>query len=241
MRRIWTAYERIQVLNRYAEVGALALAEELGRSADSVSSEARRNGLVTPGYRMRQGKRRAARSPTVNTGFFDEPTAAVACVLGYIWACGSIKTKHRHVLRLSCPRDELAGLKHIKSLLGSKHLIQTYENRNVLEICNSRLVESLIRQFGHPPGRKSDGEPPELSDGLVPAFAQGHLLATGRRGKDFLCWKGHRSVIRWLADRIAWLAVVPMPIFRAETQRISIRWDTEAAVRTITAWLESAH
>jgi len=121
MRRTWTANERIQVIENYAERGAVALAATLGRSADSVSSQARRHGVVSCDYRHRQGRTRAAKSSTVNTRFFETTTPATAFVVGYIWACGSVKHKHRKVLRIACPYGNTKQLRRIRDLMGSRH------------------------------------------------------------------------------------------------------------------------
>lgn len=238
MRRMWTADERIHLIERYAPDGASAIAARIGRSADSVSSQARRHGLRSPDYRKRQAQRRSANSRTVNPLFFEETTPAMAFVVGYIWACGSIKTKHRHVLRMACSRETRFKIDRIQRLLGTKHCIQIYEHRYVLEVCNRSLVESFVGRFGMPPSRRTDGKPPVLADGLVAGFAAGHLLGSGSRGHGYVRWRGHESVIRWLAARIVKLAGVPEPLFSTTTKRIAICWQDESALETINSWLE---
>jgi hypothetical protein len=233
---MWTADERIHLIERYAPDGATAIAARIGRSADSVSSQARRHGLRSPDYRKRQVQKRASLSRTVNTTFFEESTPEMALALGYIWGCGSI-IKRCHVLRVSCSRDERFKIDRIRRLLGSQHCIQRFEHRYVLEVCNHLLVESFVKRFGLPPGRSTDGKPPVLADGLVAGFAAGHLLGTGSRGYGYVRWRGHESVIRWLAGKIVKLAGVPKPLFTTTTKRISIRWHDDFALEAINSWL----
>jgi hypothetical protein len=173
----------------------------------------------------------------VNTKFFDEPTPVMAFVVGYIWACGSIKTKHRHVLRVTCSPDERYKLNQIQRLLGSQHSIQVYQHQYVLEISNRLLVESFVSRFGLPPSRLADGDPPVLDDGLVAGFAGGHLLGTGYRHPACIRWRGHSSVIHWLSTKIVKLVGVPEPLFTNKTKRISIRWRDQSSLDAINAWL----
>jgi len=239
MRRTWTANERIQVIENYAERGAVALAATLGRSADSVSSQARRHGVVSCDYRHRQGRTRAAKSSTVNTRFFETTTPATAFVVGYIWACGSVKHKHRKVLRIACPYGNTKQLRRIRDLMGSRHEIQTYEYRHVLELCNSRLTESLVERFGWPPGRQRDGNPPYLADAFMARFAAGHLAATGTQGDEYVRWNGHPSVIARIASVITAQLKVPPPAILNDRVRRALLWRGAPSVRAIRAWLES--
>lgn len=240
MRRTWTAEERRLLLDNYRSSGALALARELNRSPDAVSSQAKRHGLMSPDYRKRQARDRVERSPSVNTLFFDTPTPAAAFVAGYIWACGSIKTKHRKVVRVSSPYGDTGGMRIIQRAIGSRHLIQTYENRQVLEISNSRLVGAFLDHWGMPPGRRRDGSPPRLADELVARFATGYLLARGCRSDRYIRWTGHANVMDWLATRIVSQANVPPPDWFAQTSRPTIRWIEIPAVRAVGAWLDGA-
>lgn len=240
MRQIWTATERRLLIAHYAERGATALAEELGRTADSVSSQARRHGLSSRDYRRRTGLARASLSPTVNPRFFEgEPTPATAFVLGYIWGCGSIKHKFRKVIRITCPHGDIKPLKRIRDLMRSRHLIQTSEHQHVLEICNSYLTESLIQHFGVPPGRAHDGQPPCLPDTLLASFAAGHLSATGSRSPQSVRWFGHASVIAWIAAGISTQVNVPPPKYLNDRVRKSIVWVDPTSVRAISEWLDS--
>jgi hypothetical protein len=238
MRRMWSTQERTYVIEHYATVGAVGLAGQVGRSANSISSQARRHGVSTPGYRVRQARARVEHSSSVNVRFFELATPETAYVVGYIWACGSIKTKHRKVLRVACPRSQVNGLCRIQSHLESRHLIQNNEFKSVLEICNSRVVESLLERFGKPPGRDRDGEPPRLDSRLLPHFAAGHMRATGYRGECVVEWRGHPSVIAWLGERIASKARVPRATYAHGTGRVTIGWDDPVHVEAIGTWLD---
>ena len=238
MRRVWTADEKAQVVARYATLGATVLADALGRSPDSISSQARRYGLACPDHRKRQAHARAERSTTVNTRFFDTTTPATVFAVGYIWACGSIKTKHRKVLRIGCPRGQANNMRLVLGMLESRHQIQTYANTHVVELCNNRLVEALVARFGVPPGRQRDGSPPLLEDRLVARFAAGHLLATGSQNELHVRWSGHPSVIAWLGTKIPMLVNVPPADCGSHTARAAICWNTPQSVLCIRAWLD---
>jgi len=237
MRRMWTIDERTRVIDHYGRLGATALGFELGRSPDSVSSQARRHGLVSCDYRKRQARTRVGRSKSVNINFFEADTPEMVYVLGYIWACGSVKTKHRKTLRLVCPYGETKGMRKVREMMSARHLIQTNENTHVLEICNSLLVEQLVARFGMPPGRRRDALPPAISPHHMAAFAGGHLLATGTRNAIHVSWCGHPAVVDWLRGSIASQAGVPPGILYSATARPSVRWADPASVRAIGAWL----
>lgn len=63
MRRIWTHAEIALVVSRYHREGPAALARELGRSASSVSSLARRFGQKTPRRKYRRQREATAGAP----------------------------------------------------------------------------------------------------------------------------------------------------------------------------------
>jgi len=170
--------------------------------------------------------------------FLNNDTPENAFVAGYIWACGSIRTTHRAVLRASCPREDSDRLRKVRTLLKSQNLIQTYENRHVLEICNSVFVEAFLERFGMPPGRRTDGNPPRVSPKLLSRFAAGYLAGAGGRSEAHVLFRGHRSVIQWLAPGIMAQVDVPEPVLNADLARHSIRWADPESVRAIRAWLE---
>jgi hypothetical protein len=238
MGRRWTPQESALVSKRYAAEGPLPLAAELGRSPDSVSSLARRYGIASAGGRKLQAANRVIKSRTVNVGFFDTMSAEVAFVLGFVWACGSVKTKHRKVLRMVLPQERREVFPAIQHPMGSRHLVQTYEHTRVLEICNSRLVQSLLDRHGPPPASNPTPDQPRIPPELVRKFAAGHLLATGHRSATFICWLGHNAVIEWLSEKIQTQARVPPPQAKPFGSRSRISWTKEVEMSAIEGWME---
>jgi hypothetical protein len=238
MRRLWMPAERKRVLERYSLDGPAKLAAELGRSVDSVSSLARRYGQKSLRSRERQAASRSRGSPSLNTRFFDEPSRHGAFVLGVIWACGSIKTKHGKVLRLVVPADRRAVLLRVLELMDSKHQIQTYDERKVVEICNAYLMSTLLDRFGHPPASSTDPDLPGIASEFVPMFASGHLQATGGRDNTHVRWSGHKDVIVWLADEIRRQTKAGPPTEERLGRRLTIRWQSPPDVAGIGKWLD---
>ena len=240
MRRLWMPAERKRVLERYSLDGSAGLASQLGRSVDSVTSLARRYGLKSLRCRQRQAASRSRGSPSLNTRFFDEPDGEGAFVLGVIWACGSIKTKHGKVLRLVVPADRRAVLLRVLELMNSKHQIQTYDERRVVEICNAHLVSTFLDRFGHPPASSADPDLPWIASDLVPMFASGHLQATGSRDDSHVRWSGHKDVMVWLADEIRRQAKAGPPEEEPIGGRLTIRWRAPSDLAGIGRWLGEA-
>jgi hypothetical protein len=238
MRRVWTAADRRDIAQAYVREGAYALAERLGRSANSVCSQARRFGLRSAVRRAKQGDTRVRSNRTVNARFFGRVTPDVAFTLGFIWASGSIRTKHRHVLRLVCHEERVDRLNQILTLLESKHQLQQYGTRIVVELGNSHLVQSLIDGFGLPPGRRSAGTLPRLDGALTPHFASGHLFATGISNPQCVCWRGHPRVVRWLADQIQVALPVSSPRVSCWGNSMSAAWTQTGDIQAIRTWLE---
>lgn len=239
MRQLWTTTERRELTQSYAAEGASALATRLGRSIDAVCSQARRYGIHSTVRRLLQGRTRAQSSHTVNALFFDKTTLEVSFVLGFIWACGSVRTKHRHILRLVCYEDRVERLRVILDMLQSRHQIQRYGNRLVVELGNHRLVQTLIERFGKPPGKDSEGTLPRLPRSMVPQFASGHLSATGVSSPQSLRWRGHPLVISWLVEHIqAALSITDPRVSRwGKTQ--SAAWTNLGEIQEIRQWLEN--
>jgi hypothetical protein len=240
MRRIWIPSERKRVLERYCLDGPAKLAAELGRSVDSISSFAGRYGQKSLHSRERQAASRSRGSPSLNTRFFDEVNPQSAFVLGVIWACGSIKTKHGKVLRLVVPTDRRKVLNRILELMSSKHLIQTYDERNVVELCNAYLVSTFLDRFGHPPASSADPDLPWIGSEFVPMFASGHLQATGGRDDTHVRWSGHKDVIVWLADEIRRRTKAGSPEEDRFGGRLTIRWRAQVDLAGIGRWLDEA-
>ena len=240
MRRLWIPTERRRVLERYSLDGPAKLAAELGRSADSISSFAGRYGQKSLRSRERQAASRSRGSPSLNTRFFDEVNHQSAFVLGVIWACGSIKTKHGKVLRLVVPTDRRKVLDRVLELMSSKHLIQTYDDRNVVELCNAYLVSTFLDRFGHPPASSADPDLPWIGSEFVPMFANGHLQATGRRSETYVSLRGHEAVMPWLAGEIRSQTKAGPPTEERLGKRLTIRWQSPPDVAGIGKWLDGA-
>jgi len=238
MRRSWIPAERKRVLESYSLDGPTKLAAELGRSADSISSFAGRYGQKSLRSRERQAASRSRGSPSLNTRFFDEVNHQSAFVLGVIWACGSIKTKHGKVLRLVVPTDRRKVLNRILELMSSKHLIQTYDERNVVELCNAYLVSTFLDRFGHPPASSADPDLPWIGSEFVPMFANGHLQATGGRSETYVSLRGHEAVMPWLAGEIRSQTKAGPPTEERFGKRLTIRWQSPPDVAGIGKWLD---
>lgn len=115
----------------------------------------------------------------------------VAYVLGVVWGWGRPKTRSPKVLKFIAPIDRKAVLDRALLLLGSRHQIQELDGRLIVEIGNSHLAESLVRNFGHPPGRTDRITPlPVLPFELIPHFARGLLQAAGQNGDEGIAWIG---------------------------------------------------
>jgi hypothetical protein len=142
-RRTWSLEEIKRVAERYPEEGPTRLAQLFHRSDDSVTSLARRFGLRSTHRRTRQASTRASKTATVRPDFFDTPSPSVAYVVGFIFGCGSVKTRTRHVLRIRCPFSREPALRRVLELVGSKHSPQRGRRRILVEAGNRRLVASL--------------------------------------------------------------------------------------------------
>ena len=241
MKNTWTPEERTLLLRHYATEGPAPIAARLGRSVYAVSSQARRHGVRSLQGRIRQAERRTAETLTVNSHFFDTCTPTSAYVLGFIWARGSVKIRHRKVIRLVCSTQRRSDLTTILGLMLSRHQIQTYDDRRVVEICNSRLVDALLANHGQPPGRNSSGIPPRISDTLVARFARGYLLGAGRRDQHHIRWTGHTGVVTWLGKKIETLAEVSPPEVDLQGAKTLIRWTRPDDLLGIEDWLELAN
>jgi hypothetical protein len=65
-------------------------------------------------------------------------------------------------------------------MMGSKHSLQRGRRRILVELGNSLLVASLIRNYGKPPDRNDPDPPiPTIVPEHVPYFVRGFLDAAG--------------------------------------------------------------
>jgi hypothetical protein len=238
MRQLWTTTDLRELTRSYAAEGASALATRLGRSVHSVCSQARRYGIRSSVRRLQQVQTRAQSSPTVNAHFFDDTTPEVSFVLGFIWACGSVRTKHRHILRLVCYEDREERLQVVLDMLQSRHQLQRYGNRLVVELGNHRVVQTLIELFGKPPGKNSEGTLPRLPESMVPLFANGHLFATGVSSPQSLRWRGHPQVISWLVEQMQAALPITDPRVSKWGKTLSAAWTNPSDIQEIRQWLE---
>ena len=238
MRRQWTPSETNELVTRFPAEGAAGLALNLGRSVDSICSQARRYGVRSQTRRLRQAHSRAIGCPTVNARFFEQLTPNVAFVLGFVWANGTVRTRHRSVLRLSVDADREDRLQNVLKLMGSRHQVQRHGYRVVVEVCNSRLVHSLIGRFGSP--RHSNPKPsiPALPATLIPQFASGFLNAAGYETETVVRWTGHPETVRELQAVIQTSIVVTKPRRTEFGRTVSIAWTDENDIQLIRHWLK---
>lgn len=239
MRQFWSGAERRVLAQSYSQEGAYALAQRLGRSYHSVYSQARRYGLESKNRLTQKGSFPVWMNRSVNPLFFDQVTPQSIYTLGFIWACGSIRTKHRKILRLVSLKERWNQLSRVLALLNSKHQIQTYGPRLIVEICNSRLVEAVVEKYGIPPGRYSEGNLPRLDGSWVPPFAKGYLDARGGMGCHFLSWTGHPVVVSWLADQTQAACAVSEPRVSRWGKSLNVAWTEPGDVQEIQQWLEN--
>ena len=238
MGQMWTSAEVCELATRFPAEGAAGLAMALGRSVDSICSKAHRYGIRSQTRRVRQGRSRAIGNRTVNARFFDKTDATVAFALGFIWACGSVRTRNRCVLRISCEPHREKKLKHVLSMIGSQHQIQGYGHRIIVEVSNSRLVRTLVWRFGRPSrDDNSDTELPVVTPSLIPAFALGHLDGTGFHDSSIIRWTGNAYVVNKLHHFITEAAEVENPKITRFSHTAHISWAEERSVQRIRRWL----
>jgi hypothetical protein len=80
--------------------------------------------------------------------------------------------------------------------MGSRHIHQRGRRRILVEIGNSRLVDSLLANHGSPPG-PDDADPPfpPIPQALIPAFFRGLLDAAGQINlTEIRCWGSPRLI-----------------------------------------------
>lgn len=241
MRHLWTPTERCELVTRYPAEGAAGVARRLGRSMDSVTSQARRYGIQSETRRLRQARSKATRSATVNARFFEEPTPTVAFVLGFIWACGSLKTRHRRVLRLSCEPFRQDTLREVLRSLGSRHQIQHHGRRLVVEISNSRLVDDLMERCGDKYAKTlALNKLPPLAQQHLPEFAWGHLMGTGFSGQETIRWTGRLRLMTVLQRDIQVATHVCNPIVHHDRAILHIAWTDNRNVQALHDWLKTS-
>jgi hypothetical protein len=238
MRRKWTATEISLLAERYPQEGASRLAAEFTRSPDAITSMARRLRIPSQRHRTRQAIRRAETATTVNARFFDSENPRVAWCLGVIWGCGLLKTRHRHVLKLTVSACHERLLRTTLSVLGSRHHVQRTSSRLIVEIGNSRLVRSLVTHFGRPPSRRGEDQGlPRLRPALLRHFAAGLLASAGLSSPRGISWSGTPRTIKELVEGVQRATGVGVPSWHYGQGECRAAWTDPAEVATIRSWL----
>jgi hypothetical protein len=235
-RQSWTAAD-LAILETYPQIGLASVAGRLGRSADSVSSMAYRVGLKV-GSRERQVHVKVHESKSVNAHFFQELSPQAAYVIGVVWGCGNVRTSLRKVLILDLPEEREHVLQAARSLMRSSHTPQKRPGAVRLEVCNSYLLESLIRNFGYPP-RRSDRSPrfPQNVLPFLGHFARGLLDATGTHDERRFSWTGPTELMSELSQHIQTHAVLPNPPIKIKGRWMTISWELPYQVEILRNWL----
>lgn len=237
-RRLWAGQEITEVAGRYPVTGALDVSRQLFRTRSSVTSLARRLGIPAASRRTRQSATRAAGSRTVDAGFFGQLDPVVAYVLGFLWAGGGVKTKHRQVLRIAVEDGRRDQLFRLLKLLGSRHQVQQYGHRLIVEVGNSVLVRSLLGRFGEPPGRRNPDPPlPYLSDETIRFFAQGHLDRSGFQSGSLIRWTGTPTQMEQLGALIQQMNAVGAPTTNRVGRLVNIVWTNSDEVAILNRWI----
>ena len=126
-------------------------------------------------------------------------------------------------------------LQHVLALMQSRHQVQRYGTRLVVEICNSRLVQTLQVNYGRP-----EGTLPPLDHSQVPHFARGHLTGSGFQSQQCLRWTGNPAVISELVEAIQANLEIPAPRVSSWGQSMSAAWTDASHVREIQQWLRNS-
>lgn len=241
MRRKWSNNELVELTARYPDEGALALAADLNRSDNAVASRARLLRLRSGRRHERQAWNRATASPTVNARFFDEENAATAWMLGVLWGCGRIKTKHRFVLKITLPVARRSLLERVRAVLSSRHQVQTATDKRIVEIGNSRLVATLIERHGCLPSViRPDPPVPRISQDHFAAFSLGLNEACGDRFRELIHWSTTLKVADAIAEMIVRQTHVEPPRIWTRGARRSILWSRRDDLVEIHRWLNEA-
>lgn len=236
----WTSWEIREVASCYPCDGAKTVQARLSRSEASVTSLARRLGIPAISRRTRQSVTRAANSQTVNAFFFDGINPAVAYVLGFLWAGGGVKKKHRQVLRIAVENDRRDQLARLLKLLGSRHQVQQYGDRLVVEIGNSFLVQSLLNKFGQPPGQLNPDPPlPFLPDDAIGHFARGHLARSGVHCPSLIRWTGTPTQMQQFGDLIQHMNSVGAPKTNRVGRLVNLVWTNPDEVAVLNRWISN--
>ena len=123
-------------------------------------------------------------------------------------------------------------------LLGSRHQVQQYGHRLVVEVGNSFLVRSLLDKFGQPPGRLNPDPPlPCLSDETIRFFAQGHLDRSGFQSRSLIRWTGTPTQMAQLGALIQQMNAVGAATTNRVGRLVNIVWTNPDEVAILNRWI----
>ncbi len=240
MRRSWTTREVRRLLECYGAVPPQLIAEELNRSTSSVKHKTRRYFIPNPNGQQLAATYRAACSPTVNARFFDGADEQTYAGLGFVFSCGSLKLKHRHVLKASLDANHRMGLDWFLALIKSNHCIQARRGRLLVEIGNSYLVNSLRERWGMPPSIKFSNPPAlAISDRFMRAFAMGHLLGSGLLKVELARWTGTPAITNAIGQFLTRNLMLSAPKQIGSGRSLSVSWTKPSEIQQIRNFLNS--
>ena len=144
---VWQLEEIDILIRDYGKTPVSEVAATLGRSVDSVTSEARRLGLSSPARFRHQADAQARNNPAVDVRFFEKSGPAVDQVVAFIQRWGHVYPGPRWLLRLRCPASCEPELLEVKARLRSIHTVRRDKGNIVLEIPGRGLIESFLRRY----------------------------------------------------------------------------------------------
>jgi len=237
-RRDWSTHEVRYLIQGWGKADSRMFAATLDRSRASVQAKACRLGLSKVVSRSTHAIRASKSSKTVKADFFDRPMdQTLAHVLGFVYACGRMKTQSRMIIRLRVETSRCENLKRVLTLIGSKHCIQSIGEHLVVEVCNKYLVESFLRRWGPLQSKREPSPGMPNVDGFLTGFARGHLLATGLRTNHIVCWAGTKTIVRCIAAGLQNQLELPVPKSVEHGNQAHASWTDPNAVKEIQEFL----
>jgi hypothetical protein len=162
MRKSWSIEENDLIISRFASEGSRFLSLELGRSRNSIDSQARRLGVKSLEKNQLRAGTVSGRN-VVNHRLFDSWSADMAYVLGYIFTDGSVQAGYGHwTLKLECNTEDEDILLQVRGLLNSNHKVSrkpansrkgiNSSPKTRCSVCSHHLVKKL-ELYGIVPGK----------------------------------------------------------------------------------------
>lgn len=200
-----------ELVKRFQVEGAAVLAREFGVDLGTVYRWAKRLGVSCRGNRVR-----AERNTSCDIHYFDQWTADVAYVLGFLFADGSVSSCLRTVT-IDVTRSDEAVLQFVKEQWKSPKLIRRYPGRgrtkpySRLTVGSKIFVESLMRLGVMPRKTFRDDPFPTVPDKVFGHFVRGFFDGDGSAGRDDrrsikVKFIGTPKFIRGLCDSLSRLA-----------------------------------